>query len=563
MTADRFPKVWSVRSSWQALGLAVLLLAMIAVLNRNGLPAVLVMPSSASAAAHTVAAELHQLRVILPDDVMISLRAAMMQATLGRASLNASELSQPATSYLYPLLLAAFDAPAYPWLMPSAACLFGIGCLLGCAMLLYRANGGAKTGNAALWITMALGNASVLQYAYSGWEHLPQALCLSLAALCVLSAERQGARASVAVLSLGGVACALAFLFRADSAILFGPWLMMAAWFVRARGIRWLAFLASSAFTAGIYLIYQWETFGWLLPTTARLKTGAATDWVANLLYMATNLINGSAVAITLLCACLLVYNRSRLTPMLWAMAASLVLFMAYGLTVSDVFPYARMFIPAGMVGVLAAAVATSSPPDSSEVSASHLRGFLRLGLVLTMIGVVTTVVVDIGRSRLSLPAIRIAHPTIEHTLLAGRLREKLDPEQDTVGLFWLGAASYELRGFDVVDFLGKGDERIARLDVRWGPPGHNKWDIALSLKRWNPAVIIARADAASKPSLVRRQMIAARQPWTFWDALYEDDAVVERYQYCAPRSAREFGLLIRRDVVDRFTDLCEAQGIR
>lgn len=560
MISERFLMSFSLRSVWQLLGIAGLLLLLIGVFNRSSLPTVLIMPPMSAGAASS---GLGQLRVLLPDDVMISLRAAAMQAESGRASLNASELSQPATSYLYPLLFSLLDAPSFPWVMPVAACLFGLGCLLGCAVLIYRVQEIKNLGVPAHWIVIALFNASVLQYAYSGWEHLPQAFCLSLSAVCVLRAERQGNRPSIAVLSLAGVACALAFLFRADSAILFGPWLLVSLWFVGARSTRWVVFLISSSLTAGGYLIYQWQTFQRLLPTTARLKAGAATDWWANLLYMATNVINGSAVAVTVLCAYLLLSNRSRLTPMLRATTVSLLLFLLYGLTVSDVFPYARMFIPAGMVAVLAVVAVLSSPAAVGEAPLVSGGFVSRVGIVLTTIGVLVTVVVDLGRTRLSQPAVRIAHPAVEHTLLAGLIRERLDPRLHTVGLFWLGAASYELRGFDVVDFLGKGDERIASLPVKWGPPGHNKWDISLSLKRWNPAVIIARDDVARSPSRVRRQVLIDQQPWTFWEALYESEAIVERYQYCRPNSAREFGLVIRRDLVDRFADVCQFRGLR
>lgn len=547
----------------RVLGISLLMLLLVAVINRGSLPVVLLLPSlTGDQQGASIPETLHRLRIVLHDDVMISLRAALGQATYGRAFLNVSEVSQPATSYLYPLIWAPFSFSDFPWLMPLAACVFGLLCLIGCALIIFRAGFFSRCRFAWLWIVVALLNSSIIQYAYTGWEHLPQAFCLVVSASLLLRLEQQGSLPSTPLLLAAGGFSALAFLFRSDSALLIGPWVMLAAWYACKRSVRWLGFLISSGAPVVAYLVYQWHAYGQLLPTTARLKAGGVLDWAANFVYLGKNVVNGSAVAVTLLCLSLVMKHRNRLTPMLISIAASLVLFSLYGLAVSDVFPNARMFIPASMLGVLAVgAVVTST--SSTEENSSKPPGELVLALILIVIGVLTTIGSDIGRTRVVQPAVRIAHPVVEHTVLAAILRERLDAGRHAVGLFWLGAASYELRGFEVVDFLGKGDEQIASLPVRWGPPGHNKWDIALSVRRWNPAVIIARDDVARMPKQLRQEALAAHEPWTFWEALYEDEAVVHRYRYCMPRVAREFGLLIRLDLVDRFADLCEPRGAK
>lgn len=546
----------------QILLLAMALLALVAIVNRSSLPFVVILPSDSMLRVAGVDL-LHQVRVILPDDVMISLRAAVMQAEIGRASLNSGDISQPATSYLYPILLTHFDSPEYPWVMPLVAITVGLVSLLGSVFLIHRVSmlGGGEVS--LWWIFIALFNASVIQYAFSGWEHLPQAFFIVLSGACILFAEQQGENPSKSLLALAGVACALAFLFRADSVVLFLPWLAVGAWYVFVRSVRWLCFLVAAAFAAVVYLAYQWDIYGNLLPTTARLKAGAATDWSANAIYMATNFINGSAVAVTVLSALLLWRIRSVLTPMLYAMTASLVLFLAYGFFVSDVFPYARMFIPAAMLGILAACMATSLGLHSGGVASNVPERFFRISLILISIGALVTLAFDIGRTRVVQPTVRLVHPVVEHSVLADVLKQRLDPSYHSVGLFWLGAASYELRGFEIVDFLGKGDELIARSPVKWGPPGHNKWDISLSIKKWKPAVIIARHDVAIATSQVRQQALASHRPWAFWEALYENELVRDGYTYCRPSIAREFGLLIRRDLLGRFDDVCTFRGVK
>jgi hypothetical protein len=365
-------------SVWQILIFAAALLVSVAVINRSSLPFVVVLPAEALS-DRPADGLLHKLRIILPDDVMISLRAAVMHAETGRASLNSSDISQPATSYVYPILLSIFSFESYPWVMPLVAVAFGLLSLLGCAFLIFRVGILGAAPVPLWWLFFALFNASTLQYAFSGWEHLPQAFFVVLSAVCLIFAERQGRSPSISILVVAGFGCAASFLFRADSFVLFAPWLLVGAWYVAIRSIRWLCFLLSAAFTAVSYLAYQWNTYGHLLPTTARLKAGAVADWSDNALYILTNFVNGSAVAVTALSAWFLWRHRPVLTPMLGSIALSLLLFLVYGFTVSDVFPYARMFIPAAMLGVLAATIVTSIGVRGDGVAIIGLDRFLRL----------------------------------------------------------------------------------------------------------------------------------------------------------------------------------------
>jgi hypothetical protein len=74
--------------------------------------------------------------------------------------------------------------------------------------------------------------------------------------------------------------------------------------------------------------------------------------------------------------------------------------------------------------------------------------------------------------------------------VIARWINESLQPNDGPIGFFYLGV-SYELPAFEVADFLGKGDEAIATLKVRQGPPGHNKWDLDRTLAKWKPQAIV------------------------------------------------------------------------
>jgi hypothetical protein len=64
-------------------------------------------------------------------------------------------------------------------------------------------------------------------------------------------------------------------------------------------------------------------------------------------------------------------------------------------------------------------------------------------------------------------------------------------PNNWTIALIRAGATPYFLNDFVFDDMLGKSDVFIAHSKVKWGPPGHNKWDLDYSLSHLKPNLII------------------------------------------------------------------------
>ena len=69
-------------------------------------------------------------------------------------------------------------------------------------------------------------------------------------------------------------------------------------------------------------------------------------------------------------------------------------------------------------------------------------------------------------------------------------INENLNPLDGPLGWFYLGM-SYHVPEFEVVDFLGKADENIAKLKPLNSNPGHNKYNLEYSLKVLKPQAFL------------------------------------------------------------------------
>jgi hypothetical protein len=131
-----------------------------------------------------------------------------------------------------------------------------------------------------------------------------------------------------------------------------------------------------------------------------------------------------------------------------------------------------------------------------------------------------------------------------------------LKPSDGAIGFYYLGV-SYHLPGFEIADFLGKADEMIATSAVRWGPPGHNKWDTNKTVKKWNLQAIvpsgnadfniIANVDNAKKA-------LAGKRDFGFAPDLLVNDNINEKYAYCYLKSdgnktQDKWGFFLRKDL--------------
>ena len=146
--------------------------------------------------------------------------------------------------------------------------------------------------------------------------------------------------------------------------------------------------------------------------------------------------------------------------------------------------------------------------------------------------------------------------PTASQYVIARWIDRNLDPSDGPIGLFYLGVGDH-LPRFEIADFLGKADEMIAASDVRWGSPGHNKWDIDRTLEKWKPQAIVPAAPSDPNRPGVKddaRKGLEERRDYGFWSALVVNDRVSRDFSYCYVPSPRqeisdEWGFFLRKDL--------------
>ena len=73
--------------------------------------------------------------------------------------------------------------------------------------------------------------------------------------------------------------------------------------------------------------------------------------------------------------------------------------------------------------------------------------------------------------------------------ILASHILSKLEKKDGSIGLHWAGIG-YHLEDFNIVDFLGKADGYIAKTKPKNNIIGHNKWDYEYSFKKYNIAAV-------------------------------------------------------------------------
>ncbi|MCP1650444.1 hypothetical protein [Pseudomonas nitroreducens] len=502
-------------------------------------------------------------RVLLPDDVMITLRAAYFLWESGSPVMNHTDTAQAATSYLMPLILAPlFSVLSFNGVVVATS-LIGVFSIALTAILIY----GNSPANKRVIITAAfLTNATTLYYFYSGWEPLLQALLVSIFFLLALGKER-----SSTGLALTGVIGALAVLARADSIFLALPVILCLA-VDGTKERRKLIPLITFAIIGAGYAVLQFHWFHTLTPTTARLKAGSLPPFDYSLNYFLGLLtFGGAALVIPLIFMTRIgdLRNASRIHA--YAIAGIIASYI-YCFVVSDVFAAGRMYIaPLAFAAIVCATLPQSQQPLLTR-AIQHLGAISIIAVALLSFYWMPKAGIQ---EKIEMPFVRIKggesnqivikylNPRIsegsaaaEQVALSYYIENNLTPQDGSIGLFYLGTG-YQIPKFEVADFLGKADESIARTSPKWGPPGHNKWDIDKTIDKWNPAAIpLSMGIALQAPDVLERQL-AAHNPFTFWNDLFLNKKVREGYTFCAPVSTIWTGLLVRNDVYTRIQNSC------
>ena len=500
--------------------------------------------------------------VHLADDVMVTVRAGEMILQIGAPAFNTSDSAQAATSYLAPYLAAALIAVLPFNLGVTAFGLVGFAAVIGTyAIIAWKARSLINAAILVAALTLTVTNA---EFALTGWDHLLQGFLLAGAVALSLSSPLDRKRLFT-VSALAG----LAVLARPDGAIIATAVLIVCFVTVgRERRRALLPLLGPAVVLIGGFLLLNFVQFGFLTPTTARLKAGAAPSVTYMWDYLYANGVatyTAASLVVILTVVSVITWKRIRSVHVSLIMASALIT-AAVAAVNSDFFPGARMFWTPAVV--MATALAITLPAifragpalpldDSGSISTGWSRAAERI-LVAGVVGalLIGAVVVGLERAVVSKEAL-IGSRTAVQFLATVWIRANLDPSEGSIGVFYAGEAAH-LPNYEAADFLGKGDEEIAVLEPQWGPPGHNKWDIDLTLDKWGPQAILSTID--QDPQASGSDALAAEwreRQWThgYLADLITNETIRSDYRYCRVTDPSGFvdvsvDVLLRTDAI-------------
>jgi hypothetical protein len=516
---------------------------------------------------------LFSLPVHLSDDVMISLRSGYILREMGYAAFNRHDLAQASTSNVSPYLFALLSS----FVSSNTATILyaSLGALSVASTLAILFYGSRSALNGLIVVAALIFSSTSREYSLNGWDHLFQALFLVITASLFMAG-----RLGKFKLLLIGISLAVACLWRPDAAI-FSAAILGFSFFELKKKKDWLLWgLVPFSSVLIPFILHNIIVFGYIMPTTARLKIGASPSFDYAAKYLLTNGVRQfSAITIVVFLTCFYLYflvalgSRRSHVLVFSAVATSIVSAIN-----SDVFGAGRMFW--GAACVLAVVCCRLAPPlfvcEASDTGSSLINygqfndfyaarapygGFLLkpFSVILALIIILPTASSIAQRVKSSVISSREISfsQTASQYVLTRWIDQHLRPEDGSIGFFYLGV-SFHLQKFEIADFLGKADEAIAQSPIKWGPPGHNKWDISESLNKWKPQAIVPAgpSDFSRKEVLSwAATSLANKEDFGFAPALVADPSVSRDYDYCFVRPfgtdlEDKWGLFLRKDIV-------------
>lgn len=510
--------------------------------------------------------------VYLHDDVMIQMRTGLMLLQTGIPQMNRSDLAQPSSSLLAPYCAAALLAIFPPSV--AVAMYAALGTILAHATIASLTWFARSTALGVLTALALILTSTHYSYALNGWDHLFQAFFFSLA---VPIALKQKVNASyltcLAILLVLGTTARLDGIIMAIAILCAGCSKAASLRHAVAFGVLPFALLLTIAFAI------NFSQFGWLTPTTTRLKLGASPSFYYAVAYAYRNgvLLYSTITLFPLLAYLALKQAVSSRTFDIALIITGAVLTSIVAFINSDVFPGGRMFWAPCVVCASVLVISNRSrketgggtatmpihraaltfwPLSGNTPAAKVVHWAIACIVGLSFIGAALREV----RQKAAISTHEIPSSLTAQTYVLGQwIKQHLVPEDGAIGVF-LAGISFELSAFEIADFLGKGDESIARLGVKWGPPGHNKWDIETTIDKWRPQAIIPVSYIdVQDATLVRKSAsaVASKQGMGFAPALIESEKVRRDYVWALTPSPVlpvnfQLGILLRRDVANR-----------
>lgn len=486
---------------------------------------------------------LSKIALLLPDDVMITLRSSLMVLKEGYPRFNSADLAQASTSYLLPYIYALIF-----YIFPINVSILLIS-LLGVFMFSLASyvviRNCSSNSKIFFLLFVCFLNPTTLEYITTGWEHLWQAFFV-VYAWSLTYKEHHNVNTGIII----GVFCALAVLVRADSIFLISPIFLFLL--VDKRVIQFKKALLVFFFIGIVCASIQYFQFGHLTPTTARLKAGTmpSSDYQFDYLLL---LIEQGAAAYAILFLIgihLLLQEKSLRTSLaLLGVLASYV----FNYLVSDTFAYGRMFLAPLLLSGLIFSFSKEIKPIR------EIKYLFKLILISSVFFLNINKIWDslfrqivfVNNQTTIMTKTKSEHitPLIsnvgERYLISQYINDNFEPTQGSLGLFYAGTIAFFSPEFEVADFLGKGDELIATSEVKWGRPGHNKWNAQLSLDKWDPIIIPFPESIREMPENTKRERLDKRFLWSHWYEFYFE---IEKrdYIFCKPFEYTDVGIYVK-----------------
>lgn len=381
-------------------------------------------------------------------------------------------------------------------------------------------------------------------YAGSGFESIPEAFFVTAAFLVLIGrlAIPERWRTDAALVLLGG-----AFLMRPDAAPIIAVVSVLALW-----QRRWLG-LSAAAFCVLVYVGLMLHFYGSIFPNTYYLKVDPGLGAVLMGLHYLLRSVYDAGVPVAVAFLVFHAARRWRATELAYAtVIAAMAVQCVYIIDVSgDVFRYGRFFLLIMPTAVLlsAEAIGRSVEIDGWQAASAAV---LILVVPLTLLTYVTDSSRDASGPLYGVLSIHNLDPQMGNVALAEIIRRHIQPSDGEIGIFWAGALPYYLPEYRFRDVLGKADAKIAHESVKWGPPGHNKWDFTYVLTDRRP-VLIPYFEMSDSQA---REMLNRHENYAYYAAFQENPLTRACYTYLSPRTLGvdfPMGLMVRDDLVARF----------
>ena len=505
----------------------------------------------------------------LSDDVMITFRSSYILRERGIPAFNRIDVAQPSTSYIAPYLFAGLLKLLRPNVAIVFYALLGLVSVAGTAAIIVWYS--RSTTNALLLVLLLLSTSTNLTFALNGWDHLFQGFSLALATALSLKPGMTSRR--MFVVSIFLVLCTL---FRPDGLIISLG--ILAVLFLSSSSVRQFILFGAAPYLllAGAALALNLHQFGHLTPTTARLKLGGAPSLGYILKYIVANGILSYSALTLLVMLTVFYFAFSRTMPGAKGriVISCCLVTAAIALYNSDYLSGARMIWSpvcglAAMIAVLSPALFSSPErrlkelldiapiyrlqPSPSPYATAALRALMAF-MAIAVIGSSASLIAQRHKSAVISQNSFYESTTAQQFFIAQWIASNLAPSDGPIGFFVLGV-SYDLPRFEIADFNGLADESIAVLKARpGGMPGHNKWDVSMTLDKWNPQAIVPGGPIDPTRPETRANSLS-HAPYLLFNS-----KITAEYAYCyVPDSdvglPDRWGFYLRKEIARRHLD--------